>query len=274
MEIIQFCIVLQWHLPRELGLSNKIMPSVPTFTSTAKFRVTRNRESPGLRTIIKSLLLIVSNSPVLIDFFKINSSIHLIIPFKLFSIGNNSLIISGSESSDSGIYRCEAINLIGESTSQINLAVDGKNINLTQFDDWNLIYLNRQASTCIRTARIIRSLPIASWLSKRVFVPTNTTPDSAASRAHWPVNCHRLGLICSTTRQVLATGAGSNPLLLTTSVKHLFLFFSFIACVSSRFLIYSFLLLIIFGFQATNSSVSFSFFFIATFKLIKQKYAH
>ena len=39
--------------------------------------------------------------------------------------GNNSLIISGAEGSDSGAYRCEAINLLGESSSIISVNVDG-----------------------------------------------------------------------------------------------------------------------------------------------------
>lgn len=43
-----------------------------------------------------------------------------------FHAANHSLVINGAESADSGSYRCEAINLIGESTSIITLTVEGK----------------------------------------------------------------------------------------------------------------------------------------------------
>lgn len=39
--------------------------------------------------------------------------------------GNNSLMITGVDSADSGTYRCEAINLIGESNSVVTLSIDG-----------------------------------------------------------------------------------------------------------------------------------------------------
>ncbi|XP_046445127.1 papilin-like isoform X2 [Daphnia pulex] len=39
--------------------------------------------------------------------------------------GNNTLIITGAEGSDSGSYRCEAVNLLGDSTSIISVVVEG-----------------------------------------------------------------------------------------------------------------------------------------------------
>ena len=41
-------------------------------------------------------------------------------------LGNHSLIINGADNSDSGSYRCEAVNLIGDATSVISIVVEGK----------------------------------------------------------------------------------------------------------------------------------------------------
>ena len=47
----------------------------------------------------------------------------------LQNVGNNSLIITGAEGSDSGSYRCEAVNLLGDSTSVISVVVEGNTKN-------------------------------------------------------------------------------------------------------------------------------------------------
>lgn len=72
--------------------------------------------------------------------------------------------------------------------------------------------LIQQAFTYTRIVRTTRSLPTASWSSRRVSVRTSTMLVSAANLAHWLVNCRPRGHICSITRQVLAApppGVGS-----------------------------------------------------------------
>ena len=39
------------------------------------------------------------------------------------------MIITGAEGSDSGSYRCEAVNLLGDSTSIISVVVEGNKTN-------------------------------------------------------------------------------------------------------------------------------------------------
>lgn len=41
-------------------------------------------------------------------------------------LGNNTLMITGAEGADSGSYRCEAVNLLGDSSGLLSIVVEGK----------------------------------------------------------------------------------------------------------------------------------------------------